>query len=226
MIVLFDMDGTLFAGDSQLRFARWILKRHGWRRWYLLLVIPALILRALHLLSTEQMKRLFLSYAWGMPKDDLLKECELFVNEELIPIIYPPLLQRLILHNRQGDTTILCSASPNWWTQYVGDKLGFSHTIATPIESTHRVPFFPRITFPGNNKGCNKVIRLRQMGIVNADVGYTDSRADLPMLSICRSAVLINPDKQLRKAYPQAEILNPPTGISKLPFILRCLIGF
>ena len=35
MTALFDMDGTLFAGDSQLRFARWILRRHGWRRLYL-----------------------------------------------------------------------------------------------------------------------------------------------------------------------------------------------
>ena len=42
-LFLFDMDGTLFAGDSQLRFARWILRRHGWRRLYLLWLLYLLV---------------------------------------------------------------------------------------------------------------------------------------------------------------------------------------
>ena len=31
-VALFDMDGTLFPVDSQLRFAGWVLRRHGLRR--------------------------------------------------------------------------------------------------------------------------------------------------------------------------------------------------
>ena len=47
MIALFDMDGTLFAGDSQLRFCRRVLQKHGWRRLYLAAIAPCGILRAL-----------------------------------------------------------------------------------------------------------------------------------------------------------------------------------
>lgn len=225
MIALFDMDGTLFAGDSQLRFARWILRRYGWRRMYLLLVLPCGILRALNVLNTEQMKRLFLSYAWGMKRETMEAECRQFVDEELLPAIYPALRERIERHRRQGDTTILCSASPNWWTQGVGEKLGFTHIIGTPVEAPARIPLFPRIEAPGNNKGANKVIRLRQMGVEHADIGYTDSRADLPMLSICEQVVLVNPDQTVSAAHPHAEILHPTKGIGKLSFLLGCLLG-
>ena len=225
MTALFDMDGTLFAGDSQLRFARWILRRHGWRRFYLLWLIPMGLLRGLHIINTERMKRAFLAYAWGMRRDALLAECEQFVQKEILQILYPPVLEKLRAHQAAGDTTVLCSASPDWWTQLVGNALGFTHTIGTPTALEERVSLMPRIPAPGNNKGANKLIRLAAIGITSADIGYTDSAADLPMLSICRKAVLVNPGQSFAAQVPGAEILRPAKGIRTLPFTLGCLLG-
>lgn len=225
MTALFDMDGTLFAGDSQLRFARWILRRHGWRRFYLLWLIPMGLLRGLHIINTERMKRAFLAYAWGMRRDALLAECEQFVQKEILQILYPPVLEKLRAHQAAGDTTVLCSASPDWWTQLVGNALGFTHTIGTPTALEERVSLMPRIPAPGNNKGANKLIRLAAIGITSADIGYTDSAADLPMLSICRKAVLVNPGQSFAAQVPGAEILRPARGIRTLPFTLGCLLG-
>ena len=225
MTALFDMDGTLFAGDSQLRFARWILRRHGWRRFYLLWLIPMGLLRGLHIINTERMKRAFLAYAWGMRRDALLAECEQFVQKEILQILYPPVLEKLRAHQAAGDTTVLCSASPDWWTQLVGNALGFTHTIGTPTALEERVSLMPRIPAPGNNKGANKLIRLAAIGITSADIGYTDSAADLPMLSICRKAVLVNPGHSFAAQVPGAEILRPARGIRSLPFTLGCLLG-
>lgn len=225
MVVLFDMDGTLFSGDSQLRFARWILRRHGWRRLYLLLLIPCGILRALHLIGTPLMKRAFLSYAWGMPREELLSECRDFVEQELLPESFAPVLERLRAHHRAGDTTVLCSASPHWWVQFYGAALGFTHTIGTPVTLRQKVELFPDIDPPGNNKGANKLLRLATIGITGADIGYTDSRADLPMLSICRRAVLIHPSEALKSAVPTGEIMTPPGSVHKVSFALGCLLG-
>ncbi len=225
MTALFDMDGTLFAGDSQLRFARWILRRHGWRRFYLLWLIPMGLLRGLHIINTERMKRAFLAYAWGMRRDALLAECEQFVQKEILQTLYPPVLEKLRAHQAAGDTTVLCSASPDWWTQLVGNALGFTHTIGTPTALEKRVSLMPRIPAPGNNKGANKLIRLAAIGITSADIGYTDSAADLPMLSICRKAVLVNPGHSFAAQVPGAEILRPARGIRSLPFTLGCLLG-
>lgn len=225
MVALFDMDGTLFSGDSQLRFARWILRRHGLRRLYLFLLIPCGILRALRILDTPRMKRAFLSYAWGMKKEELLEECKSFVEQELLPESFSPVLDRLRAHQQAGDTTVLCSASPHWWVQFYGEALGFTHTIGTPVELAEQVSLFPPIAPPGNNKGANKLLRLAEIGITRADIGYTDSRADLPMLSICRKAVLIHPSDALVEAIPDGEIMTPPGSVSKIPFVLSCLLG-
>ena len=225
MTALFDMDGTLFAGDSQLRFCRWILRRHGWRRLYLFWLLPMGILRGLHLINTELMKRAFLAYAWGMPREKLLAECETFVQEEILQILYPPVVERLRAHQAAGDTTVLCSASPDWWTRLVGEALGFTHTIGTPAALAQQVELMPRIPAPGNNKGANKLVRLAALGITHAEIGYTDSAADLPMLSICEKAVLVNPKQSFAEKVNKAEILTPANGIRPLPFILGCLLG-
>ena len=224
MTALFDMDGTLFGGDSQLRFARWALRRHGWRRLYLLLVIPGLILRGLHLVSLGWAKRLFLSYAWGMRRETLLAECRAFVQQELLPAMYPELLDRLRRHQAAGDTTVLCSASPCWWTELVGEALGFTHTIGTPVEMGERVPLLPLIPHPGNNRGSAKLVRLAALGITTADIAYTDSAADIPMLSIAQHAFLVNPAPALAARFPQAEIARPPHSLPPL-FTLRCVLG-
>lgn len=226
MTALFDMDGTLFAGDSQLRFAHWILRRHGWRRLYLLWLLPMGLLRGLHIINTERMKRAFLAYAWGMHRDKLMAECEAFVQQEILQILYPPVLDRLRAHQAAGDTTVLCSASPDWWTQLVGKALGFTHTIGTPAALGERVALMPHIPEPGNNKGANKLVRLASIGITHAEVGYTDSAADLPMLSICEKAVLVNPKAGFARQVPEAEILTPEKGIHPLPFTIGCLIGW
>lgn len=208
--ILFDMDGTLFPLDSQVRFCRHILQRHGWRRLYLLLVLPAGVLTALHLLSHDVMKRLFLSYAWGLSREELQAECRAFAAGEIMRDLYPPVSERLRAHQAAGDVTVLCSASPDWWTREVGALLGFTHTIGTPCEMGERVPLLPRITAPGNNKGANKVTRLReQLGITHAAVGYTDSAADEPMLALCDRAVLVNPKPAFAARHPQAEVLRP-----------------
>ena len=225
MTALFDMDGTLFAGDSQLRFCRWILKRHGWRRLYLLWLIPMGILRGLHLINTQRMKRAFLAYAWGMKKDLLQQECQQFVQQEILQILYPPVLERLRAHQAAGDTTVLCSASPDWWTRLVGKALGFTHTIGTPTALAERVELMPAIPAPGNNKGANKLVRLAAIGITHADIGYTDSAADLPMLTICDKAVLVNPKSSFAARVDGAEILTPEKHIRPLSFTLGCLLG-
>lgn len=237
MIALFDMDGTLFPGDSQLRFAGYILSRHPLRRLYLLLVLPIAILTALHMCRPSFMKRAFLSYLWHMKRTDIEHEAASFVSQELLPALYPEVRRRLRLHQSNGDTCILVSASPDFYTDVFGRVMGFSAVCSTPFEWHERMPLLPKITPPGNNKGRNKVLRLQDLNLIPDarplpdSVCYTDSRADLPMLSLCERGVLINPTSKFAKNVPvNVEILTPSqpwksTG-GKLYFLLRKTCGF
>ena len=61
-----------------------------------------------------------------MPTEQLQQHCRDFVQQELLPALYPPVLERLRAHQQAGDDTVLCSASPDWWTRHVGAALGFT----------------------------------------------------------------------------------------------------
>ena len=228
MTVVFDMDGTLFAGDSQLRFARWVLRRCGWwRRAYLLFFLPVALLAGLRIVRPQVAKRAFFSFAWGLSREKLQEECRAFAAEELLPSVFPEVLRRLNDHLSVGDEVVLCSASPVWWTRPFAELLGIRRVIATPLRLVRdRVPLLPRIEAPGNNRGVVKLQRLAAAGISHADLGYTDSTANLPLLSICSRAVLVNPPPRLvRQAPPRAEILRPGGVPSPIFFTLACLTG-
>ena len=70
------------------------------------------------------------------------------------------------------------------------------------MASSPACPWFPKLT---NHKGAAKVLRLRELlppsyfadGKLLRSHGYTDSRADLPMLALCHSASVVNPDAAL-----------------------------
>ncbi|QTN33703.1 haloacid dehalogenase-like hydrolase [Akkermansiaceae bacterium] len=195
-IALFDMDGTLLAWDCQLLFRHHVLKEEP-ARYYSVPLFLAFLPFA-KLLGTENMKRVFHSFLWKMPPERLAELSRSFA-EKLQPSIYHELKERLAHHKQAGHLTILSSASPECYATEVGKLLGFDISLGTVLENTR---LFPDLT---NHKGANKVARLRELlppsyfkdGKLANSCGYTDSTADLPMLSICETATLVNPKAEL-----------------------------
>lgn len=195
-IALFDLDGTLLAWDCQLLFRHFVVRREPWRIGFLkhfLLLAPLA-----KLIGTGGMKRVFLSYLWGMDREVLESYCAEFA-EEVVPAIYPEVKAMLDEHRRKGDFTVLTSASPEFYVKEIGERLGFDLTLGTEVELGH---LFPDLE---NHKGVAKVERLRALlpddwfdadGSLKAH-GYTDSTADLPLLTLCDRATVVNPGRPL-----------------------------
>lgn len=195
-IALFDMDGTLLAWDCQLLFRHQVLKEEPAR--YFSVPLFLAFLPFAKLLGTENMKRVFHCFLWKMPPDRLAELSREFA-EKLQPGIYKELKTELAKHREAGHLTILSSASPECYASEVGKLLGFDISLGTVFENNR---LFPDLT---NHKGANKVTRLRELlpssyvkegKLVNSH-GYTDSTADLPMLSICNAATVVNPKARL-----------------------------
>ena len=195
-IALFDLDGTLLAWDCQLLFRHFVVRREPWRIGFLkhfLLLAPLA-----KLIGTEGMKRVFLSYLWGMDRD-LLEEYASEFADELMPAIYPAVKAMLDEHRERGDFTVLTSASPEFYVKEIGERLGFDLVLGTEVELGH---LFPDLE---NHKGQAKVDRLHRLlpvawfdseGSLKAH-GYTDSTADLPLLTLCDRATVVNPGERL-----------------------------
>lgn len=198
-IALFDLDGTLLAWDCQLLFRHFVVRRRPWRALFLPLF---LVLAPFHkLLGDQTLKRVFLSFLAGMKEAELAVLARDFAAA-LRPALYPELLECLQSHRRQGHLLILASASPEFYAKEIGAMLGFDLTLGTPVVTGPRCPLVPRLD---NHKGAAKVRRLEAVlparcfagGKLVGSRGYTDSRADLPMLALCETATVVNPSPAL-----------------------------
>jgi HAD superfamily phosphoserine phosphatase-like hydrolase len=195
-IALFDLDGTLIPWDCQLLFRHFVVRREPWRA--LLLPVFLIFTPLAGLLGTECMKRIFLSYLWRIDARELAAYAREFA-QSLMPAIYPQLRERIERHRRADDLLILTSASPEFYVREIGKLLGFDISLGTVV--------IPGTLFPDldNHKGTAKVARLHEVldssyfvdGLLLGSCGYTDSRADLPMLAICERALVVNPDARL-----------------------------
>jgi HAD superfamily hydrolase (TIGR01490 family) len=195
-IALFDMDGTLLAWDCQLLFRHHVIRAEPWRAFSVPLFLAFLPFAML--LGTENMKRVFHCFLWKIPPGRLAELSREFAAK-LQPSIYPELKTALAEHKAAGHLTILSSASPECYAAEIGRILGFDLSLGTVFENHH---FFPDLT---NHKGEQKVVRLRELlptsyftdGKLPDSRGYTDSPADLPLLSICETATVVNPNSEL-----------------------------
>jgi HAD superfamily hydrolase (TIGR01490 family) len=224
-IALFDLDGTLIAWDCQLLFRHFILRREPWRGIFLPVFLMFLPLAGV--LGAGGMKRVFLSYLWRMNPQALAEYSREFAAA-IMPAIYHELREKLECQREAGHLLVLASASPEFYVAEIGRELGFDLTLGTPVGLG---PFFPDLV---NHKGEAKVDRLKQVlpagyfenGKLRHCHGYTDSRADLPMLALCGSATVVNPSPSL-KALAEAsgwEIVRPVRPWkSRAGFALRTL---
>ncbi|MDP0490996.1 MAG: HAD-IB family phosphatase [Verrucomicrobiota bacterium JB023] len=191
---LFDLDQTIVPWDMQLLFCNFVLQREGWRR---VLLVPFLLLTPFaKLLGAETMKRVFVGFCYGLPRKRLEGYAREFA-EEAVNIAYGDVVAEIERQKQEGRTTVLASASPEIYVREIGDRLGFDHSFGTEVAWQEKAPWFPR--FPrGNHKGANKVTRLREElgleGVLPDSEGYSDSKADLPMLAMCERVVAVHPE--------------------------------
>ncbi|TAG09311.1 MAG: hypothetical protein EAZ42_07245 [Verrucomicrobia bacterium] len=191
-IALFDLDGTLLAWDCQLLFRRHILRHEPWRIVFFPLYLA--LLPFWPVLGIDGMKRVFHSYLWKVDHDLLDGYLQSFV-EELRPLFYREMLDRIEHHRRCRDLLVLSSASPEFYVRAIARELGMDLGLGTQIE-WHGI--FPDME---NHKGMAKVERLQRElprdlldgGQLKASHGYSDSSADVPMLLCCESVTLVNP---------------------------------
>ncbi|YCM44320.1 haloacid dehalogenase-like hydrolase [Verrucomicrobiaceae bacterium 227] len=227
--ILYDLDQTIIPWDTQLVFRSFVLHREPFRR--LLTPIFLAFLPLNKVLGAGGMKRVFHSYLWKMKAGTLDQHAEAFVREWLPKICYPEILAEIEEQKRSGKTLVLSSASPELWVQKIGHTLGFHHSLGTRFKWGDRVELFPEM-IGENHKGDEKVHRLKEIGITNGIAGYSDSKADLPLLALCRDKTLVNPLPGVRKIGEEQgwRILEPDRPWKdRLAFGIGCakqLFGF
>lgn len=132
-LAVFDLDGTLFRGDSLLPF----LLGFAWRkrRWHALLAMPlVLALYLVRVIGDRRAKEMLLVlFLRGTQRSDIVAYARQFVSRWRARRAIPESLARLQQHLDAGHRVILLSASPDLYVAEFARQLGIREAVSTQV---------------------------------------------------------------------------------------------
>ncbi|WP_067540880.1 HAD-IB family phosphatase [Nocardia crassostreae] len=191
-VVIFDLDGTLVRGDSFSRFLTELLAQRPLRGVLSsLLAVPLLV-------SPRRRRRAANLWLWaataGISDARYQQLVESYVDRHYHPHSGRPIesaLQRLREHRRAGHTVVIVTGSEQRLAQQICHRLDFPDI---DVVGTTLIRHRGALTLSAHCYGPAKLARLRASGYTGPIAYvYTDSSADLPLLTAATARVLVEP---------------------------------
>lgn len=203
--MLFDLDNTLLAGDSDFEWAQFLIEQG---------VLDREVYEARNLAFYEQYKagtldiHEFLNFQLKPlsrhPRSQLDAWHARFMQEKILPIITPKARELVARHAHDADLMAIITATNSFVTAPIARELGIANLIATEPEQSNG-------EFTGNVEGVpsfreGKITRLNEWlersGVawqaIQESWFYSDSLNDLPLLERVTKPVAVDPDATLR----------------------------
>jgi phosphatidylglycerophosphatase C len=198
-LVVFDFDHTLFDGDSGSHLFKWLIERNAWRKLLALLILPVF---GPMIAWMPTRRRGISAFVWigtlGMRTlDEFNVYADRYVTahrEKLQERLLPIALDVLRKHREAGDRVIIATGAP---TELARAILAFVAHEDLPVIGTLLGPKYGAI---GAVRHCHykmKMTMLKDVGFGGpVAAAYSDSSADLPLLSAAQRPVVVNPKPQ------------------------------
>jgi len=216
-IALFDFDKTIINKDTGLSFILYALKKNLLRYFFALLITPILLLFFLSNKTRFIGNSIYLWIATAGLSISGVRELRTnfinhYVNSPEV-IIYKDALIKIEEHFEQGHQVLIISGASTWIVE------GIIKTIDVPklqILGSDEQRFFGGMVSRFHCFEQNKVKILDQLLNINdysQIFGYSDSSADIPLLSICHNKYVVNPTQRslikFKKAFKtDVKVLN------------------
>ena len=202
-ITIFDLDGTLIAGDSDYKWGQFLVDKR--------------------LVNTKKFKEMndrfykqykegalnideYLNFSCSTLTQYSIQELQAFrsefVAERIAPIILKEAQNLVENHRKQGDTLLVITATIEFITRPIVDKFGIDILIAPEPEILADRYTGKTIGLPSFGEG--KVTRLHQW-LKTQEISmegsyfYSDSHNDLPLLRLVDNPVAVDPDQILKE---------------------------
>ncbi|MCP5241663.1 MAG: HAD family hydrolase [Zoogloeaceae bacterium] len=204
-LVLFDLDNTLLAGDSDFEWAQFLISRG---------LVDQEIYEARNLEFYENYKagtldiHAFLDFQLAPlarhPRQELDALHREFMNERVEPMITPAARALVRSHLDSGALVAIVTATNSFVTGPIARAFGIAHLVATvPAQQDGRFTGLPRGTPAFQGGKISRVDAwLESMGLYLGSFEtshfYSDSHNDLPLLEKVSDPVAVDPDDTLR----------------------------
>jgi len=202
-LALFDLDHTLLSGDSDVLWCDYLV-RHGWRDSSWRERCDRVAERYVAGTTTPQDYCDFhASLLAGCGVDQLLPLRRSFLDAEILPRIPDDARALLQKHRDAGERLVLTTATNRVVSEFTAQALGVDDYLATEVEVIDA--HYTGRTLGRPNLRIGKVERLRswlQAQELHSDLlrqatFYSDSINDLPLFSVVRRPVVVDPDLRL-----------------------------
>ena len=202
-LALFDLDHTLLSGDSDVLWCEFLLAQG---------LLDDSFVRRNRLMSEAYTAgsvtpadycNFYAGLLAGRSEDDWLPLRQRFVDDVVRPRIPADARALLQRHREAGHTLVLTTATNRVVSALTAADLGVDHHLATELEMADGC--FTGRTQGTLNMRTGKVERLRSWlqaqgqpdSLLRQATFYTDSINDLPLLSVVRQPVVVDPDPRL-----------------------------
>ena len=213
IIAFFDVDNTLLRGASVFQLGKGAFRkglitardiaRFSWHQFRFLAVgengkhMSAARERALELIG-------------GHKEAELRQLAEDIYEKDVAPKIWPETLEIAREHQRKGHEVWLISATPLLMGEVIAKRLGLTGALGTVVEQVDGI-FTGRLIghmLHGPEKAIAAAKLVKEKGASLADCwAYSDSRNDIPLLTLVGNRTVVNPDASLAK-HAKAEEWN------------------
>lgn len=207
VLAIFDLDYTLTKRGTWGRFVVMNVKYRphiwlpllivaGWTQWrYKQGKIPRI-----------HVKQAMMKWAMvGMPRSKLTALAEEFAKKEVECGLKPGAVKTLRAHQEAGDTVMIASAAVDILVKPISRRLGVTHFVATDMGWTNE----DKLSTNFASKNCygeEKLSRIQCLIAQNPNlaplhpaISYSDSKADLPLLSFTERGIAVDPNVKFQK---------------------------
>lgn len=200
-LAIFDLDETLIKGDCATLWGHYMTEL-GWvdRESFIRKENELMALYAEGRLAMEEYMDFTLSPVTGRAAKEIAVAVDAFIDTKIEPLIYTDAIHCLANHRQNGDRLLIISASAHFLVSAIGKRLGVEDVLAIDLEESEGV-------YTGKTRGTltyreGKVSRLdawllEQGEALTGASFYSDSRNDLPLLSLVDKPNAVNPDNAL-----------------------------
>ena len=201
-LAIFDLDEPLIDGDCASLWSAYMAKL-GWvdGESFLKRDTELMALYSQGLLAMEDYMAFSLSPLVGRTAEEVAHVVEPYVEEVIEPLIYSDACKTLAQHRAAGDRLLVISASGVHLVAPIAERLGVNEVLAIELDEEYGC-------YNGKTRGIltyreGKVKRLQawlteQGESLDGAYFYSDSRNDLPLLTLVTQPRAVNPDPVLK----------------------------
>lgn len=197
-ISVFDLDHTLLHKNSSVFFCKYLYKKKLFSFTSILFSAFYYIRHRYFALSLASFhKKVFAKILRGLSIDLLEREVDLFLEENLESLFYPPAIERLEESRALGYQTAILSSSPDFLVSAISRRLKVDDWMASQYKiDKDRCLCQIAVIVQGEEKARWVEDKQKEGKVI---VAYSDSYLDRRFLEAADIAVVVNPDRKMQK---------------------------